>query len=347
MRIDIITNGTKKLLTEGKLCRENIELNVNVAGGGGEPLEPAEIAIEPYEILENTCFDRDNGLITQENCDFYQYHIHGMFGGYVRIRFISPQNGTLTTDDYDYDIHNKYNNEEDNGDYEVDEAFPITCNDFEIGVSCVRTDGLPQVAVSFKGIVVEKEPDYTACFDGTMSGEYVDSKLTSVRFGGFAGTNFTKISLPNCVELKGNRQFTECLSLEEVELPKVSNASLAYSFNNTSKLKKIVFPELEYTTDTGACFYGCSELKRAEFPKLSGTTIGNYAFRNCSVLEVIILGGAVLCPLNNTNAFSGCNNAIIYVPDNLVTTYQGADNWKTYASRIKGLSQLPAEEEEE
>lgn len=184
---------------------------------------------------------------------------------------------------------------------------------------------------------------YTQCFDGTMSGEYVDSEITSVRFGGFAGTNLTKISLPNCVELKGNRQFTECLKLEAVDLPKVSTANLSYSFSNTSSIKKIVFPELEYTIDMGACFYGCSALERVEFPKLSGTTIGNYTFRNCSNLKVIVIGGATLCPLNNANAFNNCNNAIVYVPDELVDEYKEETNWATYASRIKPMSELPEE----
>jgi hypothetical protein len=75
-------------------------------------------------------------------------------------------------------------------------------------------------------------------------------------------------------------------------------------------------------------------------PKLSETTINTFAFRYCSELEALILGGDVLNPLGNTNAFNGSNsNFIIYVNDNLVEDYKNATNWITHASRIKGISE--------
>lgn len=339
MRIDITTNGTKKLLTSGKLCRENIELNVDVAGGSAEPVE---MVIEPDYIEMNCRFSYEMcERVGDENCDLYEYHIYDMFGATVKVKTAMPDDSLNVFNDYEHDF---YDNNLDN-EFEV----PITTNDgFELWISCVRADGPPQVVVSFKGIVVEKEPDYTACFDGTIGGKYVDSELTVVRFGGFAGTNFTKISLPNCVELKESRNFAGCPNLEVVDLPKVKTVfGLDYTFNACPKIKKVSFPELESIPNgTGACFYNCPALKRVEFPKLSGTTIANYTFRQCNNLEVIIIGGSTLCPMSNTNAFTNCPNAIVYVPDDKVAEYKGATNWATYASRIKGLSELPEEEEE-
>lgn len=42
------------------------------------------------------------------------------------------------------------------------------------------------------------------------------------------------------------------------------------------------------------------------------------------------------------NAFdsSSINNGYIYVPDSSVTNYQAAENWSSYSSVIKGVSQL-------
>lgn len=186
---------------------------------------------------------------------------------------------------------------------------------------------------------------HTSCFDGSVSGEYIDDALTVVRFGGFAGTNFTKISLPNCKELKESRNFAGCPNLTAVELPELTTVyGLDYTFYASTKIERVSFPKLEYAPNgTGGCFQGCTNLKRVEFPKLSGTTISNYTFRQCPNLQVIIIGGATLCPLNNTNAFQNCPNAIVYVPDNLVGAYKGATNWVTYASRIKGISEAPKE----
>jgi hypothetical protein len=303
------------------------------AGGGAEPVE---LVIEPDYIEANQRFSYETyNRVEDENCDVYEYHIYNMFGATVKVKTAMPDDSLNIYNDYEHEL--SYDTLEN--EFEV----PITTNDgFEIWLSCVRADGPPQVVVSFKGIVVEKEPDYTACFDGSASGEYVDADLTTVRFGGFAGTNFTKISLPNCTELKESRNFAACPNLEIVELPEVTTVyGLDYTFYISTKLKSVSFPKLEYAPNgTGACFQRCTSLERVEFPKLSGTTISNFTFRQCSNLKVIIIGGSTLCPLGNTNAFNDCPYAIIYVPDNLVDTYKNATNWISLASRIKGLSEL-------
>lgn len=207
-----------------------------------------------------------------------------------------------------------------------------------------RINAAKQVAATLP----ESELDLTFYLDGTISGEYIDTKLTHLRFGAFAGTNLTKISLPNCVSMTGSRHFTNCPELEEVNIENVASVDgLAYIFNYCPKLKKFSMPKLEYCADTGAAFFGCSEIERIEFPKLSGTTLGNYCFRACPKLKTIIIGGDVLCPLNNENCFTATSNFTVYVKDELVPTYQGATNWSKFASKIKGLSQLPQEEVEE
>ena len=77
----------------------------------------------------------------------------------------------------------------------------------------------------------------------------------------------------------------------------------------------------------------------------SATSIGSSAFYNCSALtEVIIRTTSKVCTLSNKNAFTSTpiasGTGYIYVPDDLVSSYKSATNWRTYANQIKGLSNL-------
>ena len=70
--------------------------------------------------------------------------------------------------------------------------------------------------------------------------------------------------------------------------------------------------------------------------------IGASFFANDRNLKTIVLPSTTLVTLLNTNAFSGCSRAkTIYVPDNLVSSYQTADNWKSLTNvTFAGLSTL-------
>lgn len=335
---EMTQNGTLTLHTTGKTCREDIKVNVNVEGGG----EVTETILEPTEVTENHCWNREfDELIEQENCDFYEYSITEMFGNVVKVKTILPPNcGVIFADDFENEVPFNWYVENYDSDVEAEKEFAISGNDFSIRFSCVRTEGFPQVTVVSNG---GGSVSLTPCFDGSISGEYVDNNLTTLRIGAFAGTNLTKISLPNCKEIKGSRQFNSCTNLVEVELPEVDTAAeLTYTFSGSPKLERVSFPKLKTTGGTGACFDGCTNLKRVDFPLLSGVTLGNYAFRNCSNLETLVIGGATLCPLNSGNVFNGVSTTWkLYVNDNLVSAYQKATNWVNHASRIYPMSALP------
>ena len=96
------------------------------------------------------------------------------------------------------------------------------------------------------------------------------------------------------------------------------------------------------TTIGYSAFSGCDKLTRASFPIV--TTVDTGAFYNCPALTALVLGNSSgVATLGNISAFTFANNAIIYVPDALVDSYKSATNWSTYADRIKGISELPAE----
>ena len=325
-----------------KILRAKADLDAVYEAGkaAGGSAEPIEMVIEPDYIEMNCRFSCDRyEKVADENCDVYEYHIYNMFGATVKVKTALPDDSCNIYSDYEHEL--TYDNLDN--EFEV----PITTNDgFELWISCVRSDAPPQVVVSFKGIVVEKEPDYTACFDGSISGEYVDSALTTLRDGAFTSCeNLTKVSLPNCVSFASKnsvgRYFYGCKALKTLELPSLKTINEGnYAFHSLD-VERLDLPELTTINNISGTFWDCKNAKVINMPKLSGSSIGSFAFRNCSKLEALILGGSTLNPLTNTNAFNNANsNCIIYVNDNLVDSYKAATNWSTIASRIKGVSEL-------
>lgn len=127
--------------------------------------------------------------------------------------------------------------------------------------------------------------------------------------------------------------FARCNSLEEVKglenwkTPKLTNIS--YMFNTCSKIKKVDFSSFDSTNITSS----------------------TETFNNCSNLVALIINNPNVFNMPNVNMLAGnpikYGTGYIYVPDDLVETYKSATNWSTYADQIKGISELPNDEEEE
>ena len=149
--------------------------------------------------------------------------------------------------------------------------------------------------------------------------------------------------------------------LEESELVKLINDIFTNNVVNLSsdKIKKInmsmknVCPNLRtvnlpnVTSIDDSVFSGCTKLTSIDLPNV--TSIGIATFQGCSSLTKIIIGtDSDICTLKSTNAFRDTPIAsgmgYIYVPDDKVDTYKSANDWSTYASQIKPISELPSEE---
>ena len=121
----------------------------------------------------------------------------------------------------------------------------------------------------------------------------------------------------------GDNAFRNCNNLTNVKLKSATSLN-RYSFQECYKLTKVDLYLVE--------------------------TINLQAFYYCQSLTTLILRKTnKVCTLSNTNALTGTliatssTEGYIYVPDNLVEQYKVATNWSTYASKIKGLSELPTE----
>ena len=137
----------------------------------------------------------------------------------------------------------------------------------------------------------------------------------------------------------GDCVFYECTPLKSASFPNVTSVGTR-AFVYCRKLTTINFPRLQ--TIGNSAFDSCSSLDGVELPEVK--SIGSYAFAYTSNLKTLILSGATVPTLVNTDAF--INSAIakgtgyIYVPDNLVSAYKRATNWATYANQIKPISEL-------
>lgn len=163
----------------------------------------------------------------------------------------------------------------------------------------------------------------------------------------FSCKNLTSLNAPK-LETMGNDALRWCEKLTSVYFP-VLKAIPQYGLYYCTKLTNAYMPTVE---DIGAYAFGiCILMTRFEFQSVK--SIGTSAFLDCRRLTTLIIGTAN-CVLENINAFSqtpiaGYTNftngemGYIYVPDEAVEWYKTATNWSTYASQIKGISELPQE----
>ena len=174
-------------------------------------------------------------------------------------------------------------------------------------------------AFSKSGITSINAPSYTEWL-----GETAFSGCKSLR----------EINLPNLTKAYGSG-FEGCTSLEEVTLPSLQNFDRYGLFRNCTNLKKAYFPSLQgQGSSSDSIFMNCTNLRLVELNIIKNIRLNN--FNNCQNLIAIILRRTEVVTLNNISAFDqtkyasdGEGNAYIYVPRDLIASYQIATNWTT------------------
>ena len=96
--------------------------------------------------------------------------------------------------------------------------------------------------------------------------------------------------------------------------------------------------------------YNCSNLEDVYNNEVS--YMYGYTYNNCSKLSTIIMNGSNVVLINGTSIFSNTpitNSTYlgyygsIYVPNSMVDKYKTTTYWKSYASRITSITDLPQE----
>ena len=146
------------------------------------------------------------------------------------------------------------------------------------------------------------------------------------------------LTIPNSITSIGYQAFRHCYKLKALHFPNGAT-SVPYSCcSDDYELEDVVIPE-GYTSIEQYGFIACRALQSITLPSTM-TKIGVQSIAYCtSLTEVIVL--AINPPNINSDSFAGDNNlASIYVPDGSVDAYKSASGWSTYASRVKGISEL-------
>lgn len=151
------------------------------------------------------------------------------------------------------------------------------------------------------------------------------------------------IDLPNLTTL-GKDAFTLADVMRVENLGKISSIEDAVSgnfgmFRGNVNLTFVNLPDT-LTSIGNYAFYGCTSLPEITLPA-GVTSIGFSAFQGCTSLQYIRIEATTPPTLASTNAIPSTIGAI-YVPDESVTAYQAATNWSSFASKIKGISEMPA-----
>lgn len=176
------------------------------------------------------------------------------------------------------------------------------------------------------------------------------------RISTYQGSNFiyianTSITIPKEVVTIDGNCFQDCRSLQTLtfesnsQLTTLGNGAFWRCFN----LQSIVLPE-GLTTIGGQCFRECNIAYTVDIPS-TVTTIGSGAFDGIGSLNnwshrVDAIFRSTTPPTLSGDIFGRNSGQLatlhIYVPDASVNAYKAATTWSTYASCIKGISELPS-----
>lgn len=160
--------------------------------------------------------------------------------------------------------------------------------------------------------------------------------LTSINQYAFSNcTGLTSVNIPNVTTLTAY-VFQNCTSLTTIHAPKV-HFLYGRSLSNIGA-QYLVLPSARQTQSNAVL--NSATLLGVDFGgTISGTgtndKLNNYSFQGCTQLSTLVLRSPVMWPLNATNVFtnspfaSGNTGGTLYVPQDLIESYQAATNWRT------------------
>ena len=210
-------------------------------------------------------------------------------------------------------------------------VLPDTVNEVEV----IRCTGITEFSVS------ENNP-YLSVVDGIL---YDKEQKTLMCYP--AGRTDTEFHIPETVEVVGKCAFAGDETLEKVYIPssvrKIENSAFA-----EMKAKEFIFSE-GVTDIEEYAFYECTELKKITLP--ASLERINRPFEGCTNLkEIIILHAdykgngpsATIDPKKDyyLGLIYGCENAIVYVPDEYYDIYR-REVFSNYEDNLQKISEYP------
>lgn len=149
----------------------------------------------------------------------------------------------------------------------------------------------------------------------------------------------TTVNFPQCTSIDRSA-FYYCSALTTANFPQCISIS-AGAFSSCYSLSNISFPNCTYIGSYAFC--SCSALTVISFPNC--TSIESYAFRYCRNLSSFYFMGSYILSITNLtfddtplslSSYLGYYGSI-YVPASLLASYQTAQYWSQYSSRMVGI----------
>ena len=138
----------------------------------------------------------------------------------------------------------------------------------------------------------------TAMLNGTISGAYTHSSVTSLRPYALADcSQLTGVNFPACTHV-GNQAFIRCIALTDISLPACSYVGDT-AFYHCEALTNVSLPVCSYLGTTA--FGYCGVLQTLSLPSV--TSVGSQTFLACAQLSTISMP---LCPYITSWMFGSC-----------------------------------------
>lgn len=147
-----------------------------------------------------------------------------------------------------------------------------------------------------------------------------------------------RLDFPDGIENITWNACRDCCSLNDINKSNATRIDES-AFRGAWGLKRAVIGEGQKTLNY--TFSECRSLSEVDIPSTI-TSLNSNAFSNCYGMTRYDFTKCTAVPtLGNTNVFTGIpEDCIIVVPDGLLTEWKAATNWSTYASHIKGASEV-------
>lgn len=151
--------------------------------------------------------------------------------------------------------------------------------------------------------------------------------------------NLKACAIPPTMTIIGISCFQNCQGLTEMVIPEGITRIKSTAFGYCSNLTAVTLPSTLTTIDVRA-FISCQKLDHIIIPS-NVTSMGDACLSYTYRMRYVIMEGSTP-PTLGTGVFARADILeAIYVPDASVATYKATNNWSTYASIIKGISERP------
>lgn len=170
---------------------------------------------------------------------------------------------------------------------------------------------------------------YAFAYDSLLS--VVDfPKCESIRISAFSScTHITDAYFQECRIIESSA-FRNCIRLVSISFPECTEIGND-AFTYCSALTALIFPKCE---KIGAwAFSYCNQVSIAQFPMCK--TIGGSAFSACTSLTELYLSSTTMVECLGDPRLK--STASIFVPSQLMESYQSASYWSAYSSQFTAL----------